>query len=286
MQFIDIFLYVMMFIMGSFFGSFFSLAIYRIPKKQDIMVTRSYCPNCNHNLGFFDCFPILSFIFSGGKCRYCSDRISPRYILLEIFNGVIFCAFLYICYYLLELVYLLPIVVIIYAIAFVLIGSSIMKKKHKYNNDGKSQVKNVEKKINNNIKKSGAINMEVAIGVVLFAIYLVTIMSIINNYDKRVQNLKIETEAMQIAVDEMERVLEFNYDNMPISNNKEINDKIGTFSVSSNVVKYSDEVPLQKDMTITKDVIKIIEVKVKYTINGNPAEYVIKTLKTKGGNTL
>ena len=85
-----IFFYIILFIMGTFFGSFFTLAVYRIPKKQDITHTHSYCPNCNHKLGLLDLFPIFSYIFLGGKCRYCKEKIRPRYLILEILSGVVF----------------------------------------------------------------------------------------------------------------------------------------------------------------------------------------------------
>ena len=89
----DYILYILIFCIGSLFGSFFSLAVYRIPIKQDITHTRSYCPNCNHKLNFIDMIPILSYLFLGGKCRYCKQKIRIRYLLLEIFSGVVFILF-------------------------------------------------------------------------------------------------------------------------------------------------------------------------------------------------
>lgn len=82
--------YALIFIIGTLFGSFYTLAVYRIPKRQDILRTHSYCPNCNHKLGFFDLIPIISYIILGGKCRYCSEKIRPRYLILEILSGVLF----------------------------------------------------------------------------------------------------------------------------------------------------------------------------------------------------
>lgn len=82
---------VVIFIIGTLFGSFFTLATYRIPKHQDITHTRSYCPKCDHKLGFFDMFPILSYILLGGKCRYCKNKISPRYLILEVLSRVNIC---------------------------------------------------------------------------------------------------------------------------------------------------------------------------------------------------
>ena len=87
------FLYVIIFIIGCFFGSFFTLAVYRIPRKEDILIKHSYCPNCNHKLGFFDLFPVLSYMFLAGKCRYCKNKIRPRYLILEILSGLSFLVF-------------------------------------------------------------------------------------------------------------------------------------------------------------------------------------------------
>lgn len=88
-------IYVIIFITGAFFGSFYTLATYRIPKNQDITHSRSYCPNCKHKLGFLDLFPILSYIFLGGKCRYCKKKISPRYLILEVLSGITFLVIFY-----------------------------------------------------------------------------------------------------------------------------------------------------------------------------------------------
>lgn len=86
----EFFLYTIIFIIGTFFGSFFTLAVYRIPKKEDILIKHSYCPNCDHKLGFFDLFPVLSYIFLKGKCRYCGNKIRPRYLILELLSGLTF----------------------------------------------------------------------------------------------------------------------------------------------------------------------------------------------------
>ena len=86
----DYILYILIFCIGTLFGSFFTLAVYRIPINQDITHTRSYCPNCNHKLGFWDMIPILSYIFLKGKCRYCKEKIRIRYLLLEIITGIVF----------------------------------------------------------------------------------------------------------------------------------------------------------------------------------------------------
>ncbi len=91
----EIFFYIIIFMIGITFGSFYTLAVYRIPKGQDITHTHSYCPNCNHKLNLFDLIPVFSYIFLGGKCRYCKQKIRPRYLILETISGLAFVGFAY-----------------------------------------------------------------------------------------------------------------------------------------------------------------------------------------------
>lgn len=86
----NLFLYIIIFIMGTLFGSFYTLAVYRIPRKIDIIHTHSFCPNCNHKLGFFELIPVWSYIFLGGKCKKCKQKIRPRYFILEFLSGIAF----------------------------------------------------------------------------------------------------------------------------------------------------------------------------------------------------
>lgn len=83
---------ILIFVIGTLFGSFYTLALFRIPKREDITHTQSYCPKCNHKLSFLDLIPILSYIFIGGKCRYCKEKISSRYLIIEILSGILFLA--------------------------------------------------------------------------------------------------------------------------------------------------------------------------------------------------
>lgn len=89
----QIIFYIAFYIIGVVLGSFFTLATYRIPLKQDILYTRSYCPKCNNKLKSLDLIPILSYIFLGGQCRYCHEKISPRYIIIEMFSGLFYLLF-------------------------------------------------------------------------------------------------------------------------------------------------------------------------------------------------
>ena len=89
----DYLLYILIYLIGALCGSFIALAVYRIPLKQYITHSRSYCPECKHKLGFLDQIPIFSYIFLRGKCRYCKKKISPTSFFIEILTGVIFVLF-------------------------------------------------------------------------------------------------------------------------------------------------------------------------------------------------
>ena len=90
----EILVYFLIFMMGAFMGSFASLAVYRIPIGQDILIKHSYCPNCNAKLTTIDLIPIFSYLFLKGKCRHCHQKIRIRYLILEIFSGLAFLTFI------------------------------------------------------------------------------------------------------------------------------------------------------------------------------------------------
>ncbi|HCW04399.1 MAG TPA: prepilin peptidase [Clostridium sp.] len=83
---------VYIFILGLFFGSFFNVCIYRIPKEESVVAPPSHCTKCNTRLKFLDLVPVFSYIFLGRKCRYCGDKISPRYAIVESMTAIIFTA--------------------------------------------------------------------------------------------------------------------------------------------------------------------------------------------------
>ena len=91
----EIFFYLIIFMIGITFGSFYTLAVYRIPNGQDITHTHSYCPKCKHKLNILDLIPVFSYIFLGGKCRYCKEKIRPRYLILETISGLFFIGIAY-----------------------------------------------------------------------------------------------------------------------------------------------------------------------------------------------
>ena len=87
---VDILESVLIFILGVVIGSFLNVFIYRIPIEKSIVFPPCHCTNCEHNLNPVDLIPILSYIFIGGRCRYCNKRISPRYPIIEGVNGILY----------------------------------------------------------------------------------------------------------------------------------------------------------------------------------------------------
>lgn len=49
----------------------------------------SNCEKCKKNLKWFDLIPIVSYLSTNGKCRYCQDKLSMEYLLIEILMGLL-----------------------------------------------------------------------------------------------------------------------------------------------------------------------------------------------------
>ncbi|MDP2637406.1 MAG: prepilin peptidase [bacterium] len=80
------------FVLGLVVGSFLNSVIYRLEQGESALKGRSYCPHCKHSLSWHDLIPLLSFVLLEGKCRYCGQRISIQYPLVEFSTGAIFFA--------------------------------------------------------------------------------------------------------------------------------------------------------------------------------------------------
>lgn len=53
------------------------------------MSERSHCTSCSHVLHWYDLFPLFSYIFLKGRCKYCGAKISKQYPIVEALNGVL-----------------------------------------------------------------------------------------------------------------------------------------------------------------------------------------------------
>ena len=76
--------------LGLLIGSFINAVVWRIHEHKSIVNDRSECTHCHHKLGFFDLIPVFSWLFLGGKCRYCRKPISVQYPVVELITASLF----------------------------------------------------------------------------------------------------------------------------------------------------------------------------------------------------
>ena len=98
-------------LLGLLIGSFLNVVIYRIPKMMqresdnyvahesgkelphtdrfNLMVPRSACPHCGHQITAMENIPVISWLALRGKCRACKAPISPRYPAIELLTGIL-----------------------------------------------------------------------------------------------------------------------------------------------------------------------------------------------------
>jgi leader peptidase (prepilin peptidase) / N-methyltransferase len=96
---------------GLLIGSFLNVVIHRVPKmmqresdnyvafesgkplpntdRYNLIVPRSACPHCSHQISALENIPVISFLLLGGKCASCKAPISPRYPIIELLTSVL-----------------------------------------------------------------------------------------------------------------------------------------------------------------------------------------------------
>jgi leader peptidase (prepilin peptidase)/N-methyltransferase len=84
---------IIVFIFGSLVGSFLNVCIHRLPRGESIVKPRSHCPKCKKSILWYDNIPFLSYIVLRGKCRFCKQKISFRYLLIESVTAAVFLLF-------------------------------------------------------------------------------------------------------------------------------------------------------------------------------------------------
>jgi len=81
--------FVLTFLVGTIVGSFLNVCIARIPNEESVIHPPSHCPKCKAAIPFYLNIPLLSYVFLRGRCRSCSERISPRYLVVELLMGLL-----------------------------------------------------------------------------------------------------------------------------------------------------------------------------------------------------
>ena len=79
---------IFIFVLGLIIGSFLNVVIHRVPLKTMFKNSRSECPKCLSQLKWYHNIPLLSYLFLGGKCAFCKEKISMRYPLVELLNSL------------------------------------------------------------------------------------------------------------------------------------------------------------------------------------------------------
>jgi len=98
--------------LGLLVGSFLNVVILRLPRRMEwqwkrdsreilgepdlydppppgIVVERSHCPHCGHQLSWYENIPVFSWLALRGKCRNCRAPISVQYPLVELLTMVL-----------------------------------------------------------------------------------------------------------------------------------------------------------------------------------------------------
>lgn len=101
------------FLLGLLIGSFLNVVAYRLPvmmerdwkaqcleylhpdqsiepgERFNLVVPRSRCPSCGHQITALENIPVLSYLFLRGKCSACATRISARYPIVEFVTAIL-----------------------------------------------------------------------------------------------------------------------------------------------------------------------------------------------------
>ena len=86
--FITVYCCVLAAVLGLCMGSFLNCLAWRIVHGESALKGRSHCDVCGHVLGPRDLVPVVSYLASKGRCRYCGARLSARHLLAELATGI------------------------------------------------------------------------------------------------------------------------------------------------------------------------------------------------------
>jgi len=81
---------VIVFIVGAAGGSFANVVALSYPDFRKILIGRSACPKCHHQLTWYELIPLVSYIIQTGRCRSCAKKIAPSYLVVELVTGLLF----------------------------------------------------------------------------------------------------------------------------------------------------------------------------------------------------
>lgn len=79
--------------MGLVAGNFATSPIFRLPRNESLFGRDPYCGDCNAMLQPKDLFPVLSWLSTKGKCRYCGAPVPGAYTFAEAVIALLFVVF-------------------------------------------------------------------------------------------------------------------------------------------------------------------------------------------------
>ena len=82
-------------VLGLVVGSFLNVVIARVPEGESVVSPRSRCPRCHTEIASRDNIPVVSWVVLRGRCRHCSEPISPRYPVVELGTAALWLAMLW-----------------------------------------------------------------------------------------------------------------------------------------------------------------------------------------------
>lgn len=77
-------------LLGLNVGSFVNVLIFRLPRNRSVVWPGSHCFHCGTELTPRDLVPVLSYLLSGGRCRYCGVFLSSQYAWVEFACGLLY----------------------------------------------------------------------------------------------------------------------------------------------------------------------------------------------------
>jgi leader peptidase (prepilin peptidase)/N-methyltransferase len=71
-------------LLAPFIGSFLGVVVERLPMRKPLVLGRSSCDSCGHVLTPRDLVPVLSYLVTRGRCRYCAAPIGVAPLAIEL----------------------------------------------------------------------------------------------------------------------------------------------------------------------------------------------------------
>lgn len=81
---------IFMIVLGPAVGNYACSVVYRLPRGQTPFEKKPYCGHCGAMLQPRDLFPLISFLLTRGKCRFCGDPIRVSYFVIELLCLLVF----------------------------------------------------------------------------------------------------------------------------------------------------------------------------------------------------